>query len=344
MVRKKLYNRLLVLGVVSSITISSGLIAFAQNTNIANSPKSKIEGKLDISRKGGAFNGDIQKGVMIKSNFLADVLSTEVKAGVITQAEADKVTAFLKTKEDARKAEVDAEKAKLDAMTDTEKKAAMEAKKVERDAERAKLQAMTSEERTAYMKANNINIFTELVTAGILTQDQADKIQAAVPARFDKGQEQRNQQGQGSKIGNHSGNFLETALTTEVKAGVITQAEADKVTAFLKTKEAARKAEVDAEKAKLDAMTDAERKVAMEAKKVERDAERAKIQAMTAEERTAYMKANRPNILTELVTAGILTQDKADKLQAAVPEKFKKGRQQSRIQGQTPVEAKTNSL
>ena len=70
----------------------------------------------------------------------------------------------------------------------------MEAKKAERDAQKSKLEAMTTEERTAYMKANrpaNVNIFTELVTAGILTKDQADKIQAATPQKFDKGQGHR---------------------------------------------------------------------------------------------------------------------------------------------------------
>jgi hypothetical protein len=305
MLKRKLYHRLLVLSIVGSITVTSGIIAFADSAKVTNTPKSKIEGKLDVHPRGGDFKGDIEKVGMQKDNFLANTLTTEVKAGVITQAEADKVIAFLKTKEAARKVERDAEKAKLEAMTDAEKKVSMEAKKAEKVAEKAKLKAMTTEEKTAYMKANKsnkVNIFTELVTAKILTQDQATKIEAAMPQRYDKGQEMKNQQGpNGPKFGNQSGKFLTSVLTTQVKAGVITQVEADKVTAFLKTKEEAMKAKMDAEKAKLE--------------------------AMTTEERTAYMKANRPNnvsIFTELVTTGILTKEQADKIQAAAPQNMKR--------------------
>jgi hypothetical protein len=188
MVKRKLYQRLLILGVVGSITISSAIVAFADNVKATNLSKTNIEGKLDVNHRGG----DIQKGGMQKSNSLVSILATQVTAGVITQAEADKVTAFLKTKEAAKKAEMDAQKIKLDAMTDAEKKVAMEAKKADKIAKKAELEAMTAEERTAYMKANrptNVNIFTELVTAGILTKDQADKIQAAAPQRSEKGRD-----------------------------------------------------------------------------------------------------------------------------------------------------------
>jgi hypothetical protein len=190
MLKKKLYHRLLVLGIIGSITISSGIVAFADSAKVANTPKSKIEGKLDIHNRSGAFKGDMEKVGMQKNNFLTPLLAKEVTAGVLTQAEADKVTAFLKAKEAAKKVERDAEKAKLDAMTDAEKKVAVEAKKSEKIAENTKLDAMTNEERITYMKANRpdkVNIFTEIVTAGILTQDQADKIQASAPQRPEKG-------------------------------------------------------------------------------------------------------------------------------------------------------------
>jgi hypothetical protein len=190
MIKRKLYQRLLILSVVGSITISSAMVAFADNVKVPNSAKAKIEGKLDGHRKGGDFKGDIQKNGMQKSNHLVEILATEVTAGVITQAEADKVTVFLKAKEATKKAEMGAQKAKLDAMTDAERKVAMEARKAERVAERAKLEAMTVEERATYMKANRPNhgnIFAELVTAGILTQAKADKIQAAVPQKPEKG-------------------------------------------------------------------------------------------------------------------------------------------------------------
>jgi hypothetical protein len=198
MLKRKLYHRLLVLSIVGSITVTSGIIAFADSVKVTNTPKSKIEGKLDVHPRGGHFKGDIEKVGMQKDNFLANILTTEVKSGIITQADADKVIAFLKTKEAARKVEWDAEKAKLDAMTDAEKKVYREAKKAEKVAEIAKLKAMTAEEKTAYMKVNrpnNVSIFTELVTAGILTQDQADKIQATAPQNMKKDENRKENKG-----------------------------------------------------------------------------------------------------------------------------------------------------
>lgn len=190
MTKRKLYQRLLILSVVGSITISSAMVAFADNVKVPNSAKVKVEGKLDGYRKSGNFKRDIQKSGMRKSNHLVEILATEVTAGVITQAEADKVIAFLEAKEATKKVEMDAQKAKLDAMTDAERKVAMDARKAEKVAERAKLEAMTVEERATYMKENRPNrgnIFAELVTAGILTQAKADKMQAAVPQEFEKG-------------------------------------------------------------------------------------------------------------------------------------------------------------
>jgi hypothetical protein len=190
MIKRKLYQRLLILSVVGSITISSAMVAFADSAKVTNTAKAKVEGKLDGHRKGGDFKGDIQKSGMQKSNHLVEILASQVTASVITQGEADKVTAFVKAKQATMKAEMDAQKAKFDAMTDAERKVAMEARKAEKVAEKAKLEAMTVEERAAYMKANRPNhgnIFAELVKAGILTQAKADKLQAAVPQKPEKG-------------------------------------------------------------------------------------------------------------------------------------------------------------
>ena len=132
--------------------------------------------------QGGQF-GRSEKG-MNEGNGLASILKTQVTAKVITQAKSDQVTTFLKTKEDAKKAEMAAQKVKLNSMTPAEKTAAIAAKKATRDAEKAKLKAMTPAEKTAAIaakKAAHKNIFTELVTAGILTQDQVNKIQASMP-------------------------------------------------------------------------------------------------------------------------------------------------------------------
>jgi hypothetical protein len=287
MLKSKLYRRLLVIGITGTLLISSGVIAFAATTNSDTAPKSKVENR-----------GFMQKGELRQGNAFQAVLKKEVTAGVITQAEADKITAFLKTKEAEEKVKRDAEKAKLDAMTDAERK--------------------------AYMKANKparTDVLAELVTAGLLTQAQSDTIKATMP---------QGPMGRNAGKPMQQGNPLAAVLKTQVTAGVITQEVSDKVTAFVKTKEDAEKAKRDAEKAKFDAMTDAEKKADKEAKKAAKDAQKAKLDAMTDAERKAYMEANKPvkeNILKELVTAGILTQDQADKIQAAMPKRIEMSKQ-----------------
>ncbi|KOA18431.1 hypothetical protein CLHOM_33330 [Clostridium homopropionicum DSM 5847] len=81
-------------------------------------------------------------------------LDAQVKAGVITQAEADKIKAY------------------------------MEQKKTERQAEMDKVKAMTEEERTAYFKDKKaearVDLFSELVQQGILSQAKADALKNAV--------------------------------------------------------------------------------------------------------------------------------------------------------------------
>ena len=179
MLKTKLYHKLLIAGITGSLLISSGAIAFAATTKSTTAPKSTVEGRF---AGGGGGKGFMQKGGLEKGNALASVLKAQVTAGVITQAEADKITAFLKTKEDAEK--------------------------VKRDAEKAKIDAMTAAERKAYMEANKpvkTNILAELVTAGILTQAQADKIQAAMPQGHEMGK------GRGRQPG---GAFVKGANTT----------------------------------------------------------------------------------------------------------------------------------
>jgi len=153
MLKNKFYSKLLVAGITGTLIISTSLIAFASSSKPTTTPKTNISAKSFGGPQG-------QKGDMQRGNPLASVLKAQVTAGVITQAESNKVTAYLKTKEAAKKAEMIAQKAKLDAMTDAQ--------------------------REAYMKANipaQENIFADLVTADILTQTQVDKIKASMPQR-----------------------------------------------------------------------------------------------------------------------------------------------------------------
>lgn len=135
--------------------------------------------------------------------------SAFVTKGIIDQATADKMTAYQKEHEADRKAE------------------------------REKIKAMTETERDAYFKENPKNgPMSDMVTAGIITQAQADAMKAAMP--------------EGGK--NHGGKGP-MDFSNLVSQGVIDQATADKITAYEAEHEADRKAEMD----KVKAMTDAER-------------------------------------------------------------------------------------
>lgn len=313
MLKNKFYRTLLVASITGSLIISTGVVAFASSSKSTTTPKTAI-GQKSPGEHNGQRNGFMQKGDMQGVNPLVSVLKSQVTAGTITQAESDAITSFIKTKETAEKAKMAAEKNKLQAMTDAERQTYMEANRPVRE-----------------------NIIAELVTAKLLTQDQANKIQAAMPL----GKEQGGQFGRKEK-GMHEGNGLAANLKTQVAAKVITQADSDKVTAFLKTKEDAEKVARAAEKAKFDAMTPAQKTADMAAKKAARAAEEAKFEAMTPEQKTAAMaakKAAHKDIFTELVTANILTQNQVDKIKASMPQKFQK----ENWHGQKPVGAPTNT-
>ncbi len=184
-------------------------------------------------------------------------LSSLVAAGTIDQATADKVTAYMASKQEARQAEME------------------------------KVKAMTEEERKAYMEANRpadgakLDCYAEMVSAGILTQTQADAIKAAMP-------QHEGGMGRGMK---------KLDLTSLVTAGTIDQATADKVTAYIDSKQAEHQAEME------------------------------KVKAMTEAERKAYFEANKPaegsaktDQFAEMVSAGILTQAQADAIKAAMPQ------------------------
>ncbi|MBC8060720.1 MAG: hypothetical protein H7Y18_08645 [Clostridiaceae bacterium] len=274
MLKGKLYRRLLIASITGSLLISSGVVAFAATTKASDSTKPVITGKFaDSAKKVG--RGGFQKDGVTKSNPLVAVLKTQVTAGVITQAESDAITSYLTTKEAAEKVTRAAEKTRIDAMTDAEKKTYREANKPVRT-----------------------DVLADLVKAKFLTQTQADKIKAAMP---------QGRIGVKPGPGMEQGKSLTNVLKTEVTAGLITQAEADKATAFIKAK-------ADAKKAKEAAMTDAEKK--------------------------AYHQANRPakvSILSELVTAGILTQSQADKIEVAMPQKSEMGKERGKLPGEAAI-------
>lgn len=307
MLKSKLYQKLLVASVVGTMCVSSGAIAFASTVRSTKTVTVKtvtskvklVRGTKTTPTTGVTAARAAVGSVIQKRNPVTTILTAQVTAGVITQVESDSISAYITAQEATIKA-------KLATMTDAEKKAYFEANKITKD-----------------------SVFTELVTAGLLTQAQATTIEASVPTLPAGGAQPAGKSIGGDKQkGGVSANFL----AAQVTAGIITQSISDNITAYYTTKEATAKAAITAEKAKVAAMTVAEKtayeasqkaaiQVKQAAEKVTRDAEKAKLATMTDTEKTAYLAANkesRPGIFTELVTAGILTQTQADALQAAM--------------------------
>ncbi len=190
-------------------------------------------------------------------------LESLVSNGSIDQATADKITAYMKTMETKR----EEERTKIDAMTEAERKEYLSAEKDQKKGDP----------------------FSELVSQGIITQTQADSIKEAMP-KYDKEEK-------GDKRERRGFGLNEIKLASLVTNGTIDQEAADDITAYVKSLETER----DAEKTKVDAMTEDERQEYFSSKKDE----------------------TRVDLFTDLVNKGIITQTQADAIKAAMPEKHR---------------------
>ena len=105
----------------------------------------------------------------------ANIFDKLITDGVITQEQADKISAYLDEKAGERKAEFE----KFKNMTAEERKAEFE-----------KFRNMTVEERKAYFETNKPQgkpgLLDTLVTEGLLTQEKADEIAKLLPAKKDR--------------------------------------------------------------------------------------------------------------------------------------------------------------
>jgi|GEM_PF-662390 len=129
------------------------------------------------------------KDVIIKKH---DLFGDMVEKGVITQQQSDAIKSKLQALEQAKRQE--AVKASLDKLVESKTITEAQATKIaeyinklqaEKMAEMEKIQAMTKEEVAAYFKDKDkdvlkVNIFAQLVTDKVLTQEQADAVQKAL--------------------------------------------------------------------------------------------------------------------------------------------------------------------
>jgi hypothetical protein len=169
------------------------------------------------------------------------------------------------------------------------------ARETERQVQMEKMQSMTQAERKTYCQddkyAGGVDLFTQLVNDGTINQAQADAIQSANRAKM-----QTQRQG-----------VLSESLNALVAQDVITNDQASAIQIQLDKFESSRTAEMQAGQGR---------------NAQERQARMETMQSMTQAERQAYREANRPQIvnpLSELVTAGTLTQAQADQVAQAIP-------------------------
>lgn len=190
----KSFNKVISGLVIGGTLLSTGAVAMAgtktagKNINFQGRPP--IAGRM--MRGGDIDRSSFGKGIM--KNNIESCLNALVSAGVITQDESDRILALSKQETEARQAEMD----KVRNMTDDERKAYFESIKgqiAERkgdifelavsngiitqekaDAAKAKLQETYAAERNAKLAEGLSN----LVSAGTITQEQADKVLAFI--------------------------------------------------------------------------------------------------------------------------------------------------------------------
>ncbi|MCR4430956.1 MAG: hypothetical protein NUV45_08070 [Tepidanaerobacteraceae bacterium] len=271
------------------LTAGGAVLADTSTSDASGNLKTAIgaPGKMMRGRMGGPMGmgifGPMDRGdkTGIKGN-MEDVAKSLVEQGIITQETADKMTAYMEEKAAERKAEMD----KMKDMTEEERKAYLEEKKAS---------------RTEGKK----DFLTEMVQAGILTQEQADAIKAYLEEQAQaKRQEQQKER-----------------LDNLVSQGLITQEQEQKIMEYYKAQEEERKAEME----KIKSMTEEERKAYFEEKK-------------------SSNSSAKPDHMQELVEAGILTQDEADAINKYYEEQMKAKMEEAQAKRQQEIESQLDSL
>lgn len=244
--RKKLMNKIITAVIAGGVLISTGTAVFAASTSSSST----------------GTNTTKQEARMDKGN-PTDMMKSEldklVTAGTITQDQEAAILNKAKEEQTNRQSEMD----KIKNMTETERQTYFESKKTTEKAD----------------------FLSSLVTAGTLTQTQADAVKSALP-------QGHGEKGHG-KDGGMSPENMKTQLDTLVTAGTITSDEETKIINYFTEKQTERKAEMD----KVKNMTEAERKTYFESQKT----------------------TEKHDMFSELVTAGIITQAKADAIKTAMP-------------------------
>ena len=264
---------------------------------------SQMEAPQNMGRESIKPMTEAEKQTHFESNKPAervDMFTQMAEVGIITQSQADAIKAAMpqmqmpagdfqgRPMEKAMPMNYDNLVAKgiMDQETADKLAAFQTEKEAERKAGMDKMKSMTEEERKAHFENSKNeqphNVWDEALSAGIITQTQADAIaeaiKEAIPQNFDGG---FNAKGMGMN------------LDDLVTKGIIDQATADKVSEYQAKIEAERKTDMD----KMKSMTEAECKAAFENTE----------------------KPQPIDQLAEMVNAGVITEAQAEAIKNAMP-------------------------
>jgi len=182
---------------IGGLLLGGGGLAFATNTDTTTSNQ---------ANHGPSIHGPQMPGMnKCSTENIETVLDTLVSAGTLTQAQADAILAKQEQVEADRQTQMEA------------------------------LKDMTQEEREAYFQENKserVDVFSELVADGTLTQEQVDSIQAAIK---DQREAQRQEQ-------------YTSALSALVEKNVITSEQSTAILEKIAELDAERQAEMEATK------------------------------------------------------------------------------------------------
>lgn len=250
---------------ITGAIVLSVVLASGFTTFAAQKNKNSVV-RLNYSKNAAVRAEAKGKRTFSKGEGLTNILAEMVKDGTLTKSEADKISAYQKEKQKTMKAEME------------------------------KVKKMSEEERKNYFntrKDKGQDLLSELVDNGIITKAKADAIKARVQIK--------NQEMKAARL-----NEIKSSLNTLVTKGTINQAQADKVIEYINQ----RNSNCKIGRSRVD------------------QADKEKIKAMTEEERKAYfekMKGERGSFLKELVDNGTITQDQANEIGKVIPKHHGKG-------------------
>ncbi|MEN6326668.1 MAG: hypothetical protein ABFD18_10760 [Syntrophomonas sp.] len=294
MEKKKIFKRLFSGVLIGGLLLTSGGLVIADDQTTDQSSSKPAIQVHQFPGKGGE---------PMMQELSEDTLDALVSAGTITQEQADKLQALV----EASVAEQKARAEKFANLTEEERQALRD----EQKAKAEEFKNLSEEERQALKdekKSDRADVLSQAVTDGIITEAEADAIKNSI-------QEIAAQERLAAE---------QKQLDTLVAAGTITQEQADKLLALVKTNFEEQKAKAE----EFKNMTEEERQALLDEQKTKAE----EFKNLSDEERQALkdqQKDKKGDLFSQAVDEGIITQTECDTIQQSMQEKAQEERQQN---------------